>query len=161
MNPGQSKFDGDLINSARGRYDRASQGDEPRRGGGGSRPREHNTGHIRGQHKRVGKRGKSLLCMGNPSGPAGHLPCRAEEFCLWTGQLRRTSPSQLRLGRYPTTRGSGRMSPRGRNKFLFAGFGRISVTRLLRLQGKTEKRNRLFLYKKAPLCNVLWGIFTF
>ena len=72
-----------------------------------------------------------------------------------------SNPSQLRLGRYPTTLGFGRMSPRGRNKFLFAGFGWISVTRLLSLQGKTEKRNRLFLHKTAPLCNVLWGIFAF
>ena len=30
---------------------------------------------------------KSLLCMGNPSGPAGHLPCKAEEFCLRTDKL--------------------------------------------------------------------------
>ena len=60
----------------------ASQGDELRRGGGGSRPREHNTGGIHGQHKRVEKRGKSLLCMGNPSGPLGQLPYKAEEFFL-------------------------------------------------------------------------------
>ena len=63
--------------------------------------------------------------MGNPSGPSGHLPYKAEEFCLRTDQLRRNSnPAQLSLGRYPTQFGSGRMSPRGRNKFLFAGFGR-------------------------------------
>ena len=27
------------------------------------------------------------MCMGNPSGPAGHLPCKAEEFCLRTDKL--------------------------------------------------------------------------
>ena len=27
--------------------------------------------------------------MGNPSGPAGHLPCKAEEFCLRTDKLAR------------------------------------------------------------------------
>ena len=27
------------------------------------------------------ERDKLLLCMGNPSGPAGHLPYEAEEFC--------------------------------------------------------------------------------
>ena len=25
--------------------------------------------------------------MGNPSGPAGHLPCKAEEFCLRTDKI--------------------------------------------------------------------------
>ena len=30
---------------------------------------------------------KSLLCMGNPSGPTGHLPYKAEEFCLRTDKL--------------------------------------------------------------------------
>ena len=30
---------------------------------------------------------KSLLCMGNPSGPSGHLPYKAEEFCLRTDKL--------------------------------------------------------------------------
>ena len=64
----------------------------------------------------------------------------------------------LRLGRYPTTRGSGRMSPRGRNKFLFAGFGRISVTRLLSLQGKTEKETGIFCTKQ-PLCAMFYGGF--
>ena len=50
------------------------------------------------------------------------------------------------------------MSPRGWYKFLFAGFGRISVTRLLSLQGKTEKRNRIFCTKQ-PLCAVFYGGF--
>ena len=53
---------------------------------------------------------------------------------------------------------SGRMSPRGRNKFLFAGFGRISVTRLLSLQGKTEKETGIFCTKQ-PLCAVFYGGF--
>ena len=65
---------------------------------------------------------------------------------------------QLRLGRYPTTRGSGRMSLRRRNKFLFAGFGWISVTRLLSLQSKTEKRTGIFCTKQ-PLCAVFYGGF--
>ena len=66
----------------------ASQGDEPQRGGGGAHAHGNNTGRIHGRHKRVGKKGeKSLLCMGNPSGPAGHLPCKAEEFCLRTDKL--------------------------------------------------------------------------
>ena len=74
-------------------------------------------------------------------------------------QLRRISnPSQLSLGRYPTTRGSGRMSPRERNKFLFAGFGRISVTRILSLQSKTEKKAGIFCTKQ-PLCAVFHGGF--
>ena len=71
---------------------------------------------------------------------------------------RLSNPSQLSLGWYPTTRGLGRMSPRGWYKFLFAGFGRISVTRLLSLQGKTEKRNRIFCTKQ-PLCAVFYGGF--
>ena len=97
--------------------------------------------------------------MGNPSGPSGHLPYKAEEFCLRTNQLRRTSsPSQQSLGRYPTTRGSVRMSLRGRNKFLFAGFGRISVTQLLRLQGKTEKKTGIFCTKQL-LCAIFYGEF--
>ena len=97
--------------------------------------------------------------MGNPSGPAGHLPYKAEEFCLRTNQLRRNSnPAQLSLGRYPTQFGFGRMSPRGRNKFLFAGFGRISVTQLLRLQGKTEKRTGIFCTKQT-LCAMFYGGF--
>ena len=50
------------------------------------------------------------------------------------------------------------MSPRGRNKFLFAGFGRISVTRLLSLQGKTEKETGIFCTKQ-PLCAVFYGGF--
>ena len=73
--------------------------------------------------------------------------------------LRRISnPSQLSLGRYPTTLGSGRMSPRRRNKFLFAGFGWNSVTRLLSLQGKTEKKTGNFCTKQ-PLCAVFYGGF--
>ena len=34
--------------------------------------------------------------MGNPSGPAGHLPYKAEEFCLrkWASLLRR-NPAQI------------------------------------------------------------------
>ena len=77
-------------------------------------------------------------------------------------QLRRiSSPSQQILGRYPAKFGFGRMSPRGRNKFLFAGFGRIPVTRLLSVRSKAEKKTGIFLHKTAPLCSVLWGIFTF
>ena len=56
------------------------------------------------------------------------------------------------------THGSGRMSPRRRNKFLFAGFGWISVTRLLSLQSKTEKRTGIFCTKQ-PLCAVFYGGF--
>ena len=52
----------------------ASQGDEPRRGGGGLTPTgtttDASTDDINGSEKGE----KSLLCMGNPSGPAGHLP---------------------------------------------------------------------------------------
>ena len=50
------------------------------------------------------------------------------------------------------------MSPRRRNKFLFAGFGRISVTRLLSLQGKTEKNTGIFCTKQ-PLCAMFYGGF--
>ena len=39
-----------------------------------------NHGRIHGQHKRVGKRGKSLMCMGNPSGPSGTSPARRRSF---------------------------------------------------------------------------------
>ena len=53
------------------------------------------------------------------------------------------------------------MSPRGRNKFLFAGFGWISVTRLLSVRSKAEKETCVFLHKTAPLCNVLWGFLLF
>ena len=53
----------------------------------GSHTHGNNTGCIHRQHKRDGKREKSLLCMGNPSGPAGHLPYKAEEFCLRTDKL--------------------------------------------------------------------------
>ena len=53
---------------------------------------------------------------------------------------------------------SGRMSPRGRNKFLFAGFGRISVTRLLSVRSKTEKKTGIFCTKQ-PLCAVFYGGF--
>ena len=97
--------------------------------------------------------------MGNPSGPSGHLPTRRRSFA--SGQANCAgfpNPSQLSLGRYPMTRGSGRMSPRGRNKFLFAEFGRISVTRLLSLQGKTEKRTGIFCTKQ-PLCAMFYGGF--
>ena len=52
----------------------ASQGDEPRRGGGGLTPTgttpDASTDDINGSEKGE----KSLLYMGNPSGPAGHLP---------------------------------------------------------------------------------------
>ena len=50
------------------------------------------------------------------------------------------------------------MSPRWRNKFLFAGFGRIFVTRILRLQGKTEEKTGNFCTKK-PLCAMFYGGF--
>ena len=33
------------------------------------------------------KERKVTLAMGNPSGPAGHLPYKAEEFCLRTDKL--------------------------------------------------------------------------
>ena len=33
--------------------------------------------------------------VGNPSGPAGHLPCKAEEFCLWTDKLFAAMDSNL------------------------------------------------------------------
>ena len=39
-----------------------------------------NHGRIHGQHKRVGKRGKSLMCMGYPSGPSGTSPARRRSF---------------------------------------------------------------------------------
>ena len=62
----------------------ALQGDEPRSGGGGLTPTgttpDASTDNINGSEKGE----KSLLCMGNPSGPAGHLPYKAEEFCLRT-----------------------------------------------------------------------------
>ena len=61
-------------------------------------------------------------------------------------------------GRYPEKRGSGRMSPRKRNKFLFAGFGWISVTRLLRLQSKIENETGIFCTKQ-PLCAMFYGGF--
>ena len=50
------------------------------------------------------------------------------------------------------------MSPRGRNKFLFAGFGRISLTRLLDLQSKTGKKTGVFCTKQ-PLCAMFYGRF--
>ena len=34
-------------------------------------------------------------CMGNPSGPAGHLPYKAEEFCLRTDKLFTAMDSNL------------------------------------------------------------------
>ena len=69
-----------------------------------------------------------------------------------------SNPSQLRLGRYPTKREPGRMSPRGRNKFLFAGFWWISVTRFLRLRSKIEKETGNFCTKQ-PLCAMFYGEF--
>ena len=63
-------------------------------------------------------------------------------------------------GRYPTKRGAGRMSTRERNKFLFAGFGWISVTRLLSVRSKTEKKAGIFCTKQ-PLCAVFYGGFLF
>ena len=33
--------------------------------------------------------------VGNPSGPAGHLPCKAEEFCLRTDKLFAAMDSNL------------------------------------------------------------------
>ena len=66
---------------------RLAGGDEPRRGGGGLTPTgttpDVSTDNINGSEKGE----KSLLCMGNPSGPAGHLPYKAEEFCLRTDKL--------------------------------------------------------------------------
>ena len=50
------------------------------------------------------------------------------------------------------------MSPGRRNKFLFAGFGWISVTRLLSLQSKIEKETGNFCTKQ-PLCAVFYGGF--
>ena len=54
----------------------ASQGDEPRRGGGGLTPTgttpDASTDNINGSEKGE----KLLLCMGNPSGPSSHLPCK-------------------------------------------------------------------------------------
>ncbi len=65
----------------------ASQGDEPRRVGRGLTPMgttpDSSTDNINGSEKGE----KSLLCMGNPSGSEGHLPCKAEEFCLRTDKL--------------------------------------------------------------------------
>ena len=94
--------------------------------------------------------------MGNPSGPP---PLQGGGVLPPHPQLRRLSnPSQLSLGRYPTTRGSGRMSPRGGNKFLFAGFERISVTQLLSSHGKIEKKTGI-LCTKQLLCAVFYGGF--
>ena len=96
---------------------------------------------------------------GKPLRPFGPPPLQGGGVLPPHLQLRRLSnPSQLSLGRYPTTRGSGRMSPRERNKFLFAGFGRISVTRILSLQSKTEKKAGIFCTKQ-PLCAVFYGGF--
>ena len=115
---GSAKFDGDLINSARGR----------------------NNPFV------CHADGKTVPLQGG-----GVLPT--------DGLLRRISnPSQLSLERYPTTRGSGRMSPREQNKFLFAGFGWISVTRFLSLRSKTEKKAGIFCTKQ-PLCAVFYGGF--
>ena len=50
------------------------------------------------------------------------------------------------------------MSPRRRNKFLFVGFCRIPVTRLLSQQGKTEKKSGIFCTRQ-PLCAVFYGRF--
>ena len=58
---------------------RLAGGDEPRRGGEGLTP----TGTQHRTHlwtKRVGKRGKSFLCMGNPSGPTATSPTRQRSF---------------------------------------------------------------------------------
>ena len=102
---------------------------------------------------------KSLLCMETPPALRVTSPTRRRSFA--SGQTNCagfSNPSRLSLGRYPMTRGSGRMSPRGRNKFLFAGFGRISVTQLLSLQGKTEKRTGIFCTKQ-PLCAMFYGRF--
>ena len=94
----------------------ASQGNESRRGGGGTptgTTTDASTDNINGSKKGE----KSLLCMGNPSGPAGHLPCKAEEFCLRTdklfaaidfksvaayqrGSMKPFFPTEFRLSRY-------------------------------------------------------------
>ncbi len=50
------------------------------------------------------------------------------------------------------------MSTRERNKFLFAGFGWVSVTRLLSVRSKTEKKAGIFCTKQ-PLCAVFYGGF--
>ena len=50
------------------------------------------------------------------------------------------------------------MSPRRRNKFLFAGFGRISVTRLLSVRSKAEKKTGIFCTKQL-LCAMFYGGF--
>ena len=100
-------------------------------------------------------------CMGNPSGPAGHLPYKAEEFCLRTDKLfvaTEFKPVAAEPGTVSDETRSGRMSPRRWNKFLFAGFFRISVTRILRLQGKTEKKAGNFCTKQ-PLCAMFHGGF--
>ena len=52
------------------------------------------------------------------------------------------------------------MSPRGRNKFLFAGFGRISLTRLLDLQSKTGKKQAFFA-QNSPFAQCFMGDFYF
>ena len=97
--------------------------------------------------------------LGKPLRPFGPPPLQGGGVLPPHPQLRRISnPSQLSLGRYPTTRGFGRMSPRGGNKFLFAGFEWISLTRLLSQQGKTEKKTGIFCTRQ-PLCAVFYGRF--
>ena len=159
-----------VVKAGRKELSRLAGGRAPK-GRRGSHAHGNNTGRIHGQHKRVGKRGEVTLLHGKPLQPCGPPPLQGGGVFLRTDKRReamRLTPNEYSsfvkspsLATVPTKRGSGRMSHRGRSKFLFAGFGRISVTRLLSLQGKTEKRNRHFLHKTAPLCNVLWGIFTF
>ena len=65
----------------------ASRGDEPRRGGGGLTPTGTTPDVSTGNINESEKERKLLTCMGNPSGPSGHLPYKAEEFCLRTDKL--------------------------------------------------------------------------
>ena len=95
----QLNFSGDLTNSARDvttlfspcgwQNCPASQGDEPRRGGGGLTPTGAYPPSVRlaAAIMAVLSPLRNDTWAGNPSGSSSHLPCKAEEFCLRTDKL--------------------------------------------------------------------------
>ena len=63
----------------------------------GSHAYENNTGHIHGQHKRVGKRGEVTLVHGKPLRPCGPPPLQGGRVFLRTDKRRkamRLSPNE-------------------------------------------------------------------
>ena len=104
-----------LFAMRRPRLFRLAGGRAPK-GRRGSHAHGNNTGRIHGQHKRVGKRGKSLLCMGNPSLQGGGvLPPDGQTLCLiyfksvaayQRGSMKPFFPTEFRLRRVFSARAS-------------------------------------------------------